>query len=149
MVSPSGTLKTAVGANAGTAIINLLLDRGAKPLRDETPPHLPLTPEFLSTLAMESAEPYWSADRAATERLIEAARPLIRDVVLRNNAVKLQSNRRIVVIMSQAQGSPADWLTAAWKRLFDVTQWMDPRELEEHLPQMADYDPTVWPEHPA
>ncbi len=105
-----------------------------------------LTHDFLTSLAMESAEPYWSTDRATTERLIEMGRPIIRDIVLAHGAAKLGHNRRSVAGMSRAQGPPADWLTAAWKRLFDVTQWMDPRELEEHLPQMAGYDPTAWPE---
>jgi len=145
----SNTLQTAVGANAGSAIINLLLDRGAKVQTEDHPSFSHTTATFLTTLAMESAEPYWSADRATTERLIEAARPLIRAIVWRHSAVSLNHNRRIVAIHSQAQGPPPDWLAAAWKRLFDVTQWMDPRELEEHLPQMADYDPTAWPEHQA
>lgn len=140
------TLYTAVISNAGTAIINLLLDRGAKPAK-ERQTNIPfLSHDFLTSLAMESAEPYWSADRATTERLIEAARPILRDIVLAHGAEKLGHNRRTVAGMSRAQGPPADWLTAAWQHLFDVTQWMDARELEEHLPQMADYDPTAWPE---
>jgi len=140
------TLDSAVGANAGTATINLLLDRGAKALDDSF--HPSFLASFLRALAMESAEPYWSADRAATERLIEAARPIIRDIVLLHNPhEKLESARRTVDGFSRRHGPPSDWLTAAWKRLFDVTQWMDPRELEEHLPQMADYDPTAWPDH--
>ena len=138
------TLYTAVISNAGTAIINLLLDRGAKTAKEQYPNIPYLTHSFLSNLAMESVEPYWSTDRATTERLIEAARPILRDIVLAHNAAKLGHNQRSIAAMSRAQGPPADWLTAAWKRLFDVTQWMDPRELEEHLPQMADYDPTAW-----
>jgi len=137
-----GTLERAVLANAGSAIINLLLDRGAKV------PFSTYQTSFLAFLAMQSTQPDWSADRVTTERLIEAARPIIRTVVLRRDAMKLGNYRRGVVnrMSDWQQGPLADWLTAAWKRLFDVTQWMDPRELEENLPQMADYDPTAWPD---
>jgi hypothetical protein len=87
-----------------------------------------------------------TSGNADGKRPVKAARPILRDIVLAHGAEKLGHNRRTVAGMSRAQGPPADWLTAAWQRLFDVTQWMDPRELEEHLPQMADYDPTAWPD---
>lgn len=145
-IAIASTLQIAVETNAGSATINLLLDRGATTWKDSRVTQGLMVHPFLRSLAMELVEPYWSADQAATERLIEAARPIVRRMVLLHDAAKLNVQRSGVARMSGPQGPPADWLTAAWKRLFDVTQWMDPRELEEHLPQMVDYDPTAWPD---